>query len=88
MIAEIEVPVDSLRKNQNKKVRGMESGDIVIGRMGRRMRVLNCNEWVIVRDKATGPYCRLQATDDQSVIVIWPRSWYCKPGESLELNFQ
>ena len=88
MIVEIDIPMDSLPNKNRPKVPGLFAGDIVIGNMGRRMRILNSDEWVIIEGRAAGPYCRLQAIDDDRVVVIWPRSWYCKHGESLELNFQ
>lgn len=53
---------------------------------GRAFKVLRTDELVTYSDGRTeGPYCRLQALDDRSCEVLYPRSWYTAPGESLAL---
>lgn len=67
-------------------VPGIKVGQIVTGRLGRRMRVLNNSEFVNYQDgHREGPYCLLQAIDDKHCTVIWPRDWYQAQGETLEL---
>jgi hypothetical protein len=85
---ETTIPLDSLpRPGKLPHVPGIALGDVVTGHKGRRMRVTRTDEWVICGDRATGPYCHLVALDDCKAVsnVIWPRSWYAKRGESLEL---
>ena len=86
-MTDITVHLSCLPNRRRPCVPDLKIGDIVTGYRGRRMRVLEVDEWVIVRDQATGPYCRLQALDDAQCIVIWPRAWYCKTGESMQLEF-
>lgn len=70
-------------------VPGIKVGEPVVGRLGRPMKVLSVDEWVVVGDRATGPYCSLTPTDGKQVAgpFIWPRSWYSKIGENLQLEF-
>lgn len=73
-------------KRAMSHVKGIQPGQHVIGRAGRRFRVLSTSEFVNYQDGSReGPYCRLQALDDRQVTVIYPRSWYSLPGETLEL---
>ena len=78
----------SALQRQRPSVPGLEIGQIVTeatyGR--RRFRVLATDEWVIYSDDtATGPFACLQAMDDRTVTVIWPRAWYLTPGQQLDL---
>ena len=53
---------------------------------GRAFNVLRNDEFVAYQDgRREGPYCRLSALDDRSCEVLYPRSWYTVPGESLAL---
>ena len=53
---------------------------------GRAFKVLRNDEFVSYIDgRLEGPYCRLQALDDRSCEVLYPREWYTVPGESLSL---
>lgn len=92
MKRETTTPLLDLPKPGNRKaLDGLRIGDTVAERQyGRRMRVLSVDEYVICSygqpdQSATGPYARLQAIDDPSVTVIWPRAWYVAAGEQLEL---
>ena len=69
-------------------VRDVQVGQIVrsVVGSGRAFRVLRNDEFVVYPDyHREGPYCRLQALDDRSCEVLFPRSWYTVPGESLTL---
>jgi hypothetical protein len=53
---------------------------------GRAFKVLRNDEFVsYINGRREGPYCRLQALDDRSCEVLYPRDWYTVPGESLSL---
>ena len=55
---------------------------------GRAFKVLANDEFVVLSLaplRREGPYCRLRALDDRSCEVLFPRSWYTVPGESLAL---
>lgn len=86
MSHETTIPLPMLR-GKWPHVPDLAVGEIVVGRFGRRMRVTSTNVWVIGEDHATGPYAQLQALDNCKAWnnPIWPRSWYAKRGESLEL---
>jgi hypothetical protein len=71
-------------------VPGVQVGQIVrsVVGSGRRFKVLRTDEHVVLSLaplRREGPYCRLQALDDRSCEVLYPRSWYTLPGESLAL---
>jgi len=71
-----------------KKVSNVQIGQIVRGVVGsgRAFKVLRNDEFVSYIDgHREGPYCRLQALDDRSCEVLYPRNWYTVPGESLSL---
>lgn len=85
---EVTIPLEHMPPpGKRPRVPGLAVGDVVVGNLGRRMRITSTDEWVIVGDNATGPYCQLQALDNCRACSnpIWPRSWYAKRGESLEL---
>lgn len=68
------------------RVPGIEPGQLVYGRVGRCFKVLRNNEFVMHQNgDREGPYCRLQAMDDRSIEVIYPRDWYALPGETRSL---
>ena len=69
-------------------VMGLAVGDIVYSKYGRRMRVERTNEYVSNGETATGPYCALQALDDKNCDAIWPRRWYTKRGDTLQLDLR
>ena len=46
------------------------------------------NEYVSNGETATGPYCALQALDDKNCDAIWPRRWYTKRGDTLQLDLR
>lgn len=55
---------------------------------GRAFKVLRTDEFVVLSLaplRREGPFCRLRALDDRSCEVLFPRSWYTVPGESLAL---
>ena len=80
------IPLASLPSpGRRPHVDGMQVGQLVYSSYGRRMRVCETDEWVIVGGKATGPYARLSACDAPDLQVIWPRHWYTAHGETLEM---
>jgi hypothetical protein len=69
-------------------VPGVRVGQIVrsVVGSGRAFKVLRNDEFVAYQDgRRDGPYCRLHALDDRICEVLYPRSWYTVPGESLAL---
>lgn len=69
-------------------VPGVQVGQIVrsVVGSGRRFKVLRNDELVCYLDgRREGPYCRLQALDDRSCEVLFPRNWYTVPGQTLPL---
>jgi hypothetical protein len=69
-------------------VLGVRIGQIVrsVVGSGRSFKVLRNDEFVAYQaGRREGPYCRLRALDDHSCEVLYPRSWYTVPGESLAL---
>ena len=74
---------------QRPCVPGVQVGEIVrsVVGSGRAFKVLRTDEFVVLQEplRREGPYCLLQALDDRSCTVIYPRSWYTVPGESLAL---
>lgn len=87
-----EAPIqrDALRNHRRlPHVPGLRVGDIVFSQYGRRMRVESTNEYISTNaEEAIGPYCALRALDDKNCGVIWPRSWYTKPGEQMALDLR
>lgn len=77
----------SFQNRKRNSVPGISVGQIVLSCAGsREFRVLANDEYVTYLDgQREGPYCRLQALDDKSINVIYPRAWYWTRGDNLEL---
>jgi hypothetical protein len=85
---EITVALSTLPRRR-PAVPNIHVGQVVSGvKYGRRFKVLATDEWVVINDKATGPYARLQALDDKHCRVIWPRAWYTAAGQQLALDLE
>ena len=83
------IPAERLRHYRMlPHVPGLAVGDIVYSEYGRRMRVERTNVYVSNGETATGPYCALRALDDKNCGAIWPRRWYTKRGETLQLDLR
>ena len=83
------IPAERLRHYRMlPHVPGLAVGDTVYSEYGRRMRVERTNEYVSNGETATGPYCALRALDDKNCGAIWPRRWYTKRGETLQLDLR
>ena len=64
---------------------GLRVGQVVTGHLGRPMRVLDVDEYVISGDEVCGPYAALSPIDEPGMRVIWPRHWYTAHGEQLRM---
>lgn len=64
---------------------GLRVGQVVTGRLGRSMRVLAVDEYVISGDEVCGPYAALSPLGEPGMRVIWPRHWYVAQGEQLRM---
>jgi len=64
---------------------GLRVGQVVTGHLGRQMRVLAVDEYVICTNTANGPYAALSPLDDPGMRVIWPRHWYTAHGEQVRM---
>ncbi len=90
MTTEREIPLDQLPRKR-PAVPGLQVGQIVYSRHGRRMRVAAVDTWLTFgwlphHDRiARGPFATLVALDDRDCTVIWPREWYTAEGETMRL---
>lgn len=69
------------------KANTIKVGEIVTGRFGRQMRVMDLDERITINDELGPPLYRLCAIDDPYFQVLWPREWVTAYGQTMPLQF-